>query len=770
MVIGEKIIKEKKGVRMNQIQEQISKCNVIYQTLGETDRSAMPMGNGELTASVWVDQKGDICFYLSRTDAISELDRTIKLGMFKVSISPIQFQEGCFRQELSLLDGTISIAGRDGEVTIWIDKLSDCICIEGNFKENIKVRTEYLNWRIANREDTRCFKGGTYLAEKADKIEKTAKEILFYHKNGENEIYDLAKLQGVEEAIGHIPDFLTNRILGGLAKTEATQKNFEICITTLSKQTSEENFKKLLIEQMSQFDSLGISKARTQKAWRDYWDKSYIIVHNDPVIENVYSETLLPLIKEPTEYSCDCNSSVTKAYVFTKYMNACCNEGAFPVLYNGLLFNLCPGSNLNFTIDSFGKVFTSQPEAYNLQVNPDERSWCREQLWQNIRHPYFSLLARGEGEKLKILFKYYRNFWQLNRIRAKNYYQAKGQHNTEMTLNCGLQTAGIYGRERTGKQPGYADNRWGGAVDISPGLELVTLMLDYYDFMKDEAFLREEVLPYFEELLQYIETRFPKIVDGKMVIGPINAVETYRDTINPITIIAGLRSNLERVCTLDKNLVQCYDYFSAYYQKVPALSVGEYENKPILVPADQYQEERFNVEVPELYACFPFHNFTFYKADKELAIHTYFTRTKQYQIRKCFRIGETPSTPSYSGWQYIGVVAAILGMEEEAKEILIHNCTLQNPGTRFPGMWGPIYDAVPDTDHGANILNQLQHMVMQVAGSEIYILPAFPKEWDVNFKLYADKDTIVEVSYQKGKIEKLHVYPKERIKDIKICN
>lgn len=36
-------------------------------------------------------------------------------------------------------------------------------------------------------------------------------------------------------------------------------------------------------------------------------------------------------------------------------------------------------------------------------------------------------------------------------------------------------------------------------------------------------------------------------------------------------------------------------------------------------------------------------------------------------------------------------------------------------------IWGqlpPVYDAVPDTDHGANILNQLQKMVMQVEGGK----------------------------------------------------
>ena len=38
-----------------------------------------------------------------------------------------------------------------------------------------------------------------------------------------------------------------------------------------------------------------------------------------------------------------------------------------------------------------------------------------------------------------------------------------------------------------------------------------------------------------------------------------------------------------------------------------------------LLPAEEYLEERFNVEVPELYAVFPFRNYTFYKDHVEIA-------------------------------------------------------------------------------------------------------------------------------------------------------
>jgi hypothetical protein len=60
----------------------------------------------------------------------------------------------------------------------------------------------------------------------------------------------------------------------------------------------------------------------------------------------------------------------------------------------------------------------------------------------------------------------------------------------------------------------------------------------------------------------------------------------------------------------------------------------------------------------------------------------------------------------------------------------------------------------------------LQEMLLQTIGDEIRILPAWPKDWDVDFKLHAPKNTTVEVSYKSGEITSLVVTPKSRRKDV----
>jgi hypothetical protein len=49
--------------------------------------------------------------------------------------------------------------------------------------------------------------------------------------------------------------------------------------------------------------------------------------------------------------------------------------------------------------------------------------------------------------------------------------------------------------------------------------------------------------------------------------------------------------------------------------------------------------------------------------------------------------------------------------------------------------------------------------VLFYPGDRILLLPAWPKDWDVDSKLHAPKNTVVEVRYRNGKIENLIISP-----------
>ena len=88
-----------------------------------------------------------------------------------------------------------------------------------------------------------------------------------------------------------------------------------------------------------------------------------------------------------------------------------------------------------------------------------------------------------------------------------------------------------------------------------------------------------------------------------------------------------------------------------------------------------------------------------------------------------------------------------------------------NGGYRFPAMWTG-FDSISDQDHGVNILTTLQCMLLQSGGRTLYVLPAWPKHWDVSFKLHAPLNTTVEGVLKAGKLEKLTVTPEARAKDV----
>jgi hypothetical protein len=65
-------------------------------------------------------------------------------------------------------------------------------------------------------------------------------------------------------------------------------------------------------------------------------------------------------------------------------------------------------------------------------------------------------------------------------------------------------------------------------------------------------------------------------------------------------------------------------------------------------------------------------------------------------------------------------------------------------------------------------MSVLQLMLLQADGDRILLLPAWPRDWDVSFKLHAPRQTTVECEFRGGRVEKLVVSPETRRKDVKV--
>ena len=71
----------------------------------------------------------------------------------------------------------------------------------------------------------------------------------------------------------------------------------------------------------------------------------------------------------------------------------------------------------------------------------------------------------------------------------------------------------------------------------------------------------------------------------------------------------------------------------------------------------------------------------------------------------------------------------------------------------------------PTTTGGSGMIG-LQEMLLQTNGAQILLFPAWPKEWNVHFKLHAPGNTTVEATLKDGKVTDLKVSPENRKKDI----
>ena len=83
--------------------DPLDRSNVVWTSPSLNSSGSMPLGNGDIGLNVWVEQDGDLLFYISKTDAWSDSCRLLKLGRVRVKLSPNPFMKGLpFVQTLRL--------------------------------------------------------------------------------------------------------------------------------------------------------------------------------------------------------------------------------------------------------------------------------------------------------------------------------------------------------------------------------------------------------------------------------------------------------------------------------------------------------------------------------------------------------------------------------------------------------------------------------------------------------------------------------------------
>jgi hypothetical protein len=706
--------------------------NVVWDSPSKDSSGSMPLGNGDIGVNVWAEADGALVLCISKTDAWDASSRLLKLGLAGVKATPNPFAKGSpFRQTLKLREGEIEIVAGDGPAaatfTIWVDAKRPVIRIDIACKTPLKFQSGVQSWRsqqhtLAGPElhGVEGFAKGAPPVCSADVFRNDPDRVLWYHRNETSLWPSTLKHQDLENLTEKLSDPLLCRTFGGIFKPthrpqdspDDTNWRYLICIYCLTAQTPNvDAWTKKLGEIVAENEAITLERARSEHRawWEAFWNRSWIHVTGTP------------------------GADVARGYALQRFLNACAGRGGAPIKSNGSIFNL------------------DAPEG-QYHLSPDYRRWGGAYWFRDTRLPYWSMLAAGDFDLMQPLFAMYQNAMALAAARTRIYYKHDGVFFPETMYFWGTYCNGDlgYGWDREGKTVGLADNpyiryHWQG------GLELAAMMLDHYEMTADKAFAKTTLVPIAHGVVTFYAQHWKPDAAGKIHLEPAQALETWQEAVNPLPEIAGLRSVLTGLLALPMDVAN--DAQRRTWKKtltdLPPLPMKTEGGKRWLLPAETYGKNS-GTENPELYAVFPYRLFGVGKPDLGVALET-------WQRRQTKRTG---------GWSQDPIQAAYLGLAKEAAEYTARNFASSDPRCRFPAFWGPNTNWTPDQGHGGASMIALQRMLLQADGRKIFLLPAWPRDWDCDFKLHAPMNTTVEGAVRGGRLSSLKVTPQVRLRDV----
>lgn len=714
----------------------------FWTTPSNNSSESMPCGGGDIGLNVWVEN-GDLLFYVARSGTYDENNTLLKQGRFRLRLTPNPLLNTTnFRQTLKLQDGNVEITSQGTKILVWVDVFKPVIHLKIQSNKNFSSDIRYENWRYIDRlirknegqQNSYKWAVPVGLANSKDSIIPSENSIIFFHRNTENTIFDITVAQqGLGPVKSQLYNPLSNLTSGGKMWGEnltfkGTEKgiyagtDFQAWIfkskkpakqqqITIALETSQaENIKTWNNSLKKSIDAIDYKKDRKQSVtwWNEFWNRSFIHAEGEAAV-------------------------LSSNYTLFRYMLGCNAFGTAPTRFNGGLF-------------TFDPVFVDSA----LTFTADYRRWGGGTFTaQNQRLIYWGMLKSGDFDLMMPQFDFYNRLLKNAELRSKVYWNHEGACFTEQLENFGLPNPSEYGWKR----PNYFDkgmeyNAWL-EYEWDTVLEFCQMILETKNYNSADISkylpLIESCVQFFDEHYQYLALQRGRKAldsDGKLILFPGSACETYKMTNNAVSTIAALQTVL-------KNLGN-----DSLLKKIPEIPFRTINGKTMIAPAKTWERVN-NTESPQLYPVFPWRIYGVGKADLEIARNTYFYDPDLLKFR------------SHEGWKQDNIFAACLGLTDEANRL--NTLKLSDGPYRFPAFWGPGFDWSPDFNWGGSGMIGLQEMLLQSNDDgKILLFPAWPHDWDVHFKLHAPQNTTVEAELKEGKVTIISVQPENRKKDIQI--
>ena len=741
---------------------------LVWTTQSHNSSESMPCGGYDIGMNVWVEH-GDLLFYISQSGWFDENNTLLKAGRWRLHIDGNPFGKSDFRQTLSLDEGCINVEGGGVSIRLWVDVEQPVVCVTVSTRQSVQATLSYESWRYRDRPLTKAecqqssykwvLPEGT--VTRADSIVAQENELRFFHHNRQQTVFDFTlQRENLQTVASQIHNPLAGLLMGGkmyalgfqftgttdgsYAGTDYRAWNFVAensrnCGLIIDlRYLRHEQYQLTAVDGCGtigpfvfQDVSMAKSARRSRNWWHAYWQRSWIQTDsNDPAL-----------------------LSVLRNYELIRFMLGCNARGLWPTKFNGGLF-------------TFDPVFADSLAPFT----PDYRKWGGGTMTaQNQRLVYWPMLKSGDTDLLTAQLDTYLRLLPTAELWTKHHWGHRGACFSEQIENFGLPNPAEYGKHKEGDDWGVERNAWL-EYEWDTALEfcIMALLAHEYnglDIHKYEPLI-ESCLRFFDEHYQFLaRQRGSKSLDGEghLIIFPGSGCETYKQAYNPASTIAALRtvaaafsSYLSTTSTLSPSsdslvpsrLGSKYTeavpqsprplYTDSLLQRLPPIPLRVIDGDTCISPAAVWARIQ-NVETPQLYPVFPWRLYGMGRPDLDIARNTYLKDPHALSMR------------STKGWKQDNIWAACLGLTNEAQRLITEK--FADGPYRFTAFWDPGFDWAPDLNRGGAAMIGLQEMLLQEAPDGTPLLfPAWPKQWNVSFRLRATKGRLVEATMKDGQV------------------
>ena len=440
---------------------------------------------------------------------------------------------------------------------------------------------------------------------------------------------------------------------------------------------------------------------------------------------------------------------VAQNYNVFRYLMAAQSRGRVPVKFNGGIFTqqlLVPDVHR-------GRAPGAQQTPRGFLLHEDDRLWGRRNTYQNHRLLYWPLLASGDFDLMRPFFAYYAGMLPVRQAITQAWFGHAGAYYRENLEPHGAERdCEQEGRPQKGA-PGEAAKYYH-SYYFTSGLETTAMMMDHARYTGDTAFRDGVLAPFARQVLLFYDLHYPRGADGKLRMDPAQVLETWWQSVNPAPDLAGLRFCLDGLLETKVGTAEDQARWRRLRGDLPEVPMQTIEGRQAIAPAEKWAL-RHNNENGELYPVFPFREYGTALGSGDIVEWTTEHRAvKDANDGRCW-------TQDQIDWAYAGNA-------RQAAKGLEHRFRAASKLCRFPlyGDEGP--DSCPDFDSLGSGSIALQRMLVQEAGAKIVLLPAWPGNWDVDFRVHAAQRTVVSGTVRDGKLVHWDVQPASRKKDVEV--